>query len=227
MKSILSANQTALLGSVIMPRDFLEITVRDRTTGAAVIERLWSDRGNITASVQDPDTGGTTSASWIGTYGLVDMDAIPRVGNLTVQSIEIRMLAFGVDTDRIFRLYDPAQAKVRIWRGLLNTQTRKMVAAAEPRFFGFLDDLTLPTPKEGSDGWASLTCVSHAQEASRSNPDKRSDASQKLRNATDTFFASAATIGEQTFFWGQSKGKVETVKPVTPSQIVFGGKNDR
>lgn len=208
MKSVLSANQTALLGKVLMPRDFLEITVRNRSTGAAVIERLWSDRWTISAGVQDPDTGGTTTATWAGAYGLVDMDPIPRVGNLVVQTIEIRMVAFGVDTDRILRTYDPAQAKIRIWRGFLNTDTRRLVAAAEPRFFGFLDEITLPTPKEGTDGWATLRCVSHTQEASRSNPDKRSNESQKQRDPTDTFFESAATIGEQVFFWGQKKARI-------------------
>lgn len=209
MKSVLSANNTALLGKIIMPRDFLEITVRNRGTGAAVVERLWSDRWTISADVQDPDTGSTTTATWTGAYGLVDMDPIPRVGNLVVQNVEIRLLAFGTDTDRILRTYDPTQAKIRVWRGFLNTDTRRMVAAAEPRFFGFLDEITLPTPKEGSDGWAILHCVSHTQEASRSNPDKRSDESQRLRDVTDNFFESAAVVGEQTFFWGQKKGPIK------------------
>ncbi len=213
MKSVLPANQAALLGKIIMPREFIELTVRNRSTGAAVIERLWSDRWTITADVQDVDSGGTVSATWLGAYGLIDMDPIPRVANLVVQRIEIRLMSIGVDVDRILRTYDPHQAKVRVWRGFLNTETRRMVAAAEPRFFGFVDEIDLPTAAEGSEAFVTLTCVSHTQEATRSNPDKRSDASQRRRSATDNFFGSAATVGEQTYHWGQAKAKVATVKP--------------
>lgn len=227
MKSVLSANQTALLGSLVMPRQFLEITVRNRSTGAAVVERLWSDRWTISADVQDPDTGGTTTATFVGAYGMVDMDAIPRVANLIVQRIDIRMLAFGVDTDRILRAYDPHQAKIRIWRGFLNTETRRLVAAAEPLFFGFVDGVELPTPSEGAEGYATLTCVSHTQEATRANPEKRSDASQRLRSATDNFFQSAATVGEQTYFWGSKKDKVDTVKGGTTGGATGGSSSGR
>lgn len=117
MRALLPANQAALLGSVIFPRDFLEITARDRVTGDPIIERLWSDRFDITASVVNPDTGLAFSAEFQGASGLVEADGILFVSNLTVQDLEIKFSAYGVDTDRLFRLYDPQHAPVRIWRG--------------------------------------------------------------------------------------------------------------
>lgn len=222
MKSSLPANAAALLGRVVMPRDFLEITVRNRSTGAAVIERIWSDRFDITASVQDVDSGTTVSASWSGAGGLVDMDPIPRVASLTVQQVDMRLMAGAIDTDRILRTYDPHQAKVRMWRGYLNTDTRELVAPAEPLFFGFVDDIDMTDPAAGGEWWHTLTLVSHTQEASRSNPEMRSDASQRNRSATDNFFADAASVGDWELFWGQLSGKVTTTKatkPTAPTQI--------
>ena len=41
----------------------------------------------------------------------------------------------------------------------------------------------------------------------RSNPDTRADVSQKLRSATDNFFADAAVAGEWEIYWGKKNGK--------------------
>lgn len=207
MKSALSANAAALLGRVVMPRDFMEITVRNRSTGAAVVERIWSDSFTITADVQDVDSGGTLTASWSGAGGLVDMDPIPRVANLAVQQVEVRFLSGAMDADRILRTYDPHQAPVRMWRGYLNTDTRQLFAPAEPLFFGFIDDVDMVDIKAGGDGWHRITLASHTQEASRSNPEMRSDASQRQRSATDDFFADAANVGSWELFWGQKSDK--------------------
>lgn len=206
MKSLLPGNTTAVSGTVLLPRDFLEITVKNRSTGASVVERLWSDTwDNFSASVRDPDTGGTGTYTWRGAYGLVDMDPIPRVSSIEVQRIDIRLLAFGSVTDEILRTYDPTLAPVRIWRGWLGKNTRKMAAAAEVRFLGFIDEISIPTLAEGEQGWATITCVSRTQEATRFNPDTRSDASQQKRSASDTFFRDAVNVGNWTIYWGQKK----------------------
>jgi hypothetical protein len=57
-----------------------------------------------------------------------------------------------------------------------------------------------------------LTCASHTQEILRSNPDTRSDASQRLRNSDDSFYKDTATVGDWELFWGRKQGKIETAK---------------
>jgi hypothetical protein len=37
----------------------------------------------------------------------------------------------------------------------------------------------------------------------------RSDASQKLRSATDNFFQDAAVVGSWQHFWGRAQGEVQ------------------
>lgn len=208
MKTLSAPIAAAIAQRAVLPRDFLEITVRNRASGVAVYERYWTDVGNVVASVIDPDTGTTPSYTFTGTVGLVAIDNIPRVASLTVPTLTIRFAAIGVDIDRLVRTYDARQGIVRIWRGYLNRSTRALVAPAEPRFYGFIDGVSLPTGTETSEAYAELTCVSHSQELTRSSTDTRSDASQRLRSATDDFFGAASSIADDQFFWGQVHGKI-------------------
>lgn len=209
MRTLLPETAVALLGSVIFPRDFLEIKVRDRSTGAPVTERLWSDLYDTTASVVDLDTGSVVVANWQGASGLVDVSDLSFVSNLSVAECQINIAAYGVDTDRIFRLYDPDHASVRIWRGFLNVETRVLVAPAESIFIGEIDDIQLPVGADGEEAIATLTCLS-SQELTRSNPTTRSDQSQRLRDPDDAFFQYAATVADWVLWWGQTRGKIET-----------------
>lgn len=210
MRTYSAEIEAAILEGVLMPREFLEIHARDRGDSSIHYERLWSDNYDITADVLDPDDGSTLSLAWKGVAGLVDIDPLPRVANLTVPRIAIQMLAIGDDIDRIIRTYDVRQAPMRLWRGYMNANSRKMVGPAELRFIGFVDEVTFPTGAEGGEMHVTLTCVSHSQEMTRSSSETRSHESQLRRNASDDFFKSAAAVGDQVFFWGQKQGKVET-----------------
>ena len=64
MRDISAANYDALSKRILMPRDFIWFVVRDRSSGAAVTDGYWSDIGDITADVVDPDTGGTINADY-------------------------------------------------------------------------------------------------------------------------------------------------------------------
>jgi len=205
--------EAAILENVIMPREFLEIWAKDRGDSSIHYERLWSDNYDITADVLDVDDGSTLSLAWQGVGGLVDIDALPRVANLTVPRIDIRLFAVGDDIDRIIRTYDVRQAPVRLWRGYMDTASRKMLGPAEPRFVGFVDEVTFPTGPDGAEVQVVLSCVSHSQEMTRSSTETRSHESQQRRHAGDDFFKSAATVGDWVLFWGQEKQAldVETI----------------
>jgi hypothetical protein len=207
VKTLQSGNAAAIIKSNVLVRDFLEIKVRDRTTDAIVIERLWSGDMDVSAAIVDPDAGTTPTLTWQGSGGLIAIDVIPRVASLIVQEINIVMESFGVDVDRIFRLYDPQRAEVRIWRGYLDETTRLMSAPGEPRFFGFIDEIQWPRAAEGSEASLTVVCKSHSIEGTRFNPVTRSHESQLMRNATDNFYQDVATIKDREFFWGKAREK--------------------
>jgi len=207
MRAQLPANVEALLGDTIFPRDFLELTVRSRETGQTVVERLWSDRYDVTAPVLDLDTNTVTTVAWQGAAGLVEISDLSFVSNLTVTEAAISLAAYGVDVDRLLREYDAAQGRVRIWRGFLDVNTRQLVAPAESIYIGEVDDIQLPTGAEGEETVATLTVLA-SQELTRANPETRSHTSQLRRDPTDDFFKYAATVGKWVMWWGQTKGTI-------------------
>lgn len=213
MRQISSANATALAARQLVARDFLWIVARSLSTGAAFPYGFWSDVGDITAEVINPDTGTAVARDFEGSGTLIQISDIPLVSNLTVQNVSISMSQLDPAVENIIRGYDMKQARVEVYRGLFNPASRLMVAPAVNRFVGFVDEVTIHTPKEGDAGNIELSCVSNAQEFTRSNPDTRSHDSQKLRSSTDTFFKDATVVGEWEHFWGTAKGKVDTAGP--------------
>lgn len=206
-------NHAALQNYRLVARDFLTLVVRRRDNGLAVQENLWSDLGNVSAQVIDPDTGFTVTRNWFGSGTLVAIDDIPMVSNLSVQNVSIQLNQIDDRINDLVRLYDAKQGRVEIYRGLFDPESRQMVAPAECRFVGFIDQIDIKTPTENEDGHVVLTCASHTQEMTRSNPDTRSDDSQRLRNSSDNFFVDTSTAGEWEVFWGSEKGKVPSQPP--------------
>jgi len=149
---------------------------RDRETGAAVTDGMWSDVGNITASVIHPDTGLTVSRDWYGSGTLVQISDLPAVSNLSVQQVTIRLSQIVDNVEILVRQYDCKQARVEVYRGLFDPDTRLMVAPAECRFFGFVDEIEINTPTENDEGSVELQCASHTQEMTRANTDTRNGA---------------------------------------------------
>lgn len=213
---------TALQARELVARDFLWLVVRDRDTGLPVTDGLWSDVGNVTAEVIDPDTGLADEREWYGSGTLVAIDDIPMVANLTVQNVNIRLSQIDDHINTLVRLYDAKQGRVEVYRGLFDPGSRQMVAPAECRFVGFIDQIEIQTPSENEEGSVTLICASHTQEMTRGNPDTRSDATQLLRGATDNFFQDTSTAGQWEVFWGSDKGVVPT-QPAAKKRKKFLG----
>lgn len=219
MRNLSAANFLALQQRRLVARDFLWVVARSRSTGAPVTDGMWSDVGNISASVIHPDTGLPVARDWYGSGTLVAISDIPLTSNLQVQNVTINCGQINDHMNELVRTYDCKQARVEIYRGLFNPDTRQMVAPAECRFVGFIDKIDITTPSENEVGGVTFTCASHTQEMQRSNPDTRSDETQKVRLAGDKFYADTSTAGEWEIFWGSQKGVV----PSQPKRKKFLG----
>jgi hypothetical protein len=222
MRYLPAAIKNALAARQLVARDFLWIIARDRTNGQPQAVGFWSDVGNLTADVVHPDTGLADARDFYGSGTLISITEIPLVSTLEAQNVTITMSQIDDVVAQAVRLYDCKQARVEIYRGLFSPDTRKMVAPAELRFLGFIDNITVKTPAENDAGSVTLTCVSHMQEITRSNPDTRSDASQRLRNSSDNFYQDVAVVGDWELFWGQTQGTVTTTSTNLLSKIIAG-----
>jgi hypothetical protein len=210
MRILPASITTALSARQLVARDFLWLIARDRQTGQPQAVGFWSDVGNIEAEVVHPDTGHADARSFYGSGTLISITEIPLVSTLEAQNVTITMSQIDDVVAQAVRLYDCKQARVEIYRGLFSPQTRKLVSPAELRFFGFVDTISVKTPAENEAGAVTFTCASHMQEITRSNPDTRSDASQRQRGGNDNFYQDVAVVGEWELFWGQVQGKIAT-----------------
>ena len=213
MRDITAENWTALQQRTVMPRDFIWFVVRNRISGAPVVDGYWSDIGTIDAQIIDPDTGGYATRTFYGAGSLIQISDIPLVSNITVQNITVTLSQVADRVNALVRQYDCKQGRVEIYRGLFDPMTRQMVSPASPRFVGTIDQAPIRTPREGESGDVVLTCTSNTVELTRTNPDTRSDASQRLRSDTDDFFYDVTTVGSWQHFWGKFGGEVRTGVP--------------
>jgi hypothetical protein len=206
-----SDNYDLLKRGRLVARDFVRFVVRDRGTGLPVEDCYWSDVGRITADVIDPGTGGILTRTWRPAGGLITISDIPLVSNLTVQKVEITLSQASPRINDLLRTYDCKQGVAQVWRGLFDQDNYRMRSAGFPRFNGTIDQAPITTAKENDpSGNAKLTCTANTQELKRSNPDTSCDASQRLRNPTDDFFADVAVVGSWQQFWGKAGGALRT-----------------
>lgn len=209
-KSLPSALQAALEAGTIVPRDFLWLTARNRTTGDPVTWGAWSDRGSVTAQVLNPFTGETVARDFEGAGSLVEIGRFSMVAGLAVQAIDINLSLLSDAAMTLLFGNDLRRAPVELYRGFLDPATNRLVAPAHPRFVGFVDEGPLEVPPidedgQGSGGGIKLTVASQTQDLMRSSSATRSDADQRRRNPDDGFFRHAATVGSWTIWWGQAK----------------------
>lgn len=205
-RSISAENFEALQARRLIARDFIWFEVKDRETGEPEYDGYWSDVGPMTAAVIDPNTGGSTEREFVGAMSLISISDIPMVSNLTVQTVTVVLSQVSDRINDLVRAYECKFGKVQIFRGMFDPETREMVGPAFPRFVGTIDDAPITTPAEGGQGDVTLTCTSHTQEMTRSNPDTRSDASQQLRADGDDFYADVSVVGDWEHFWGKNGG---------------------
>lgn len=213
MRNISAQNLAALQARQLVARDFLWLTARSLQTGAPFSYGFWSDIGDVSAPVLNPNTGLSETRNFEGSGTLIQISDVPLVSNVSVQNVTIQMSQLDPAVENIVRGYDLKQAPVEIYRGLFDPNSRQIVAPALCRFVGFVDTLEITTPKENEAGGISLTCASHTQEMTRGNPDTRSNESQKKRLSTDNFFEDTTVVAEWEHFWGRKKGKVSVTAP--------------
>jgi hypothetical protein len=218
VRTVAPAVQSALAARALVARDFLWIVARTRADPPVPVSvGFWSDIENVSGvQVIDPDTLTTATRSYYGAGGLIAVDDIPSVSSIQVQDIHIRMSQLDEQVETAVRTYDVKQARVEIHRGWFDPVSRQLVSPAIIRFVGFVNTVEIHTPAEGGDGYVNLTCVSHTQETTRSNPATRSHADQQNRAVGDDFFIDAATVGDWQFSWGEDRSakKVETQKGI-------------
>ena len=177
MRSISINNQFALAearNKGIVPRGFLWITVKHLETGDPYSCGFWTGDDTVSVDVRSAVTGEIETRDYVGGVNLQIGD-IPRVSDLTVQTIEVKFSAIADSTQQIIRGYDARLAKVELHAGWLDTVSRGIVDLPEVDFLGEVNGAPIETAAAGGESLVTLNIVSDAiSMLTRTNPRKRS-----------------------------------------------------
>lgn len=189
-----------------IPRDFLWLTGRNRESGLPESVGFWNDLDTVAVTVISGETGLPVARSYTGSGSLISSDPIPLTSDLTIRTIRIRLSQVNEAVIAAIRGYDPRLARVEFHRGLLDPETRNLVAAPLPHFVGFVNAAPIKTPPPGQVGDITISVVSHARELTRTNAAKKSDETQKRRSGC-RFRRYSTVAGNWEFWWGEKKGR--------------------
>ncbi|PRD42183.1 hypothetical protein C5748_17105 [Phyllobacterium phragmitis] len=209
MRNISPQVQAARSARVVEDRDFLWLVGKRRDTGAQESAGFWSDVGTINAPVVDGITGVTVVRIFTGAVSLIDISDIAMVNDVMYRTVDVKMTQLHPAVEQAVRLYDARQAEIQIWRGTYDPDTMNLIEPAAIRFVGRVDEQPIITGAEGEESTLTLRCRNHAQELDRASTDKRSDESQKLRNAGDRFYQYTSAMASRKQFWGQKKEAIK------------------
>ncbi len=206
MRNISSALLAAITGARqngIAPRTLVYVTAKNRTTGLPESIGVWSDHDDSNIPVLSGITGLQETRLYYGGGALLQVSDIPRVSDLTVQTVTVDLSQIADVAQRLVREYDVRLAKVEIHQVLLDPASGLPVSIDAPVFLGEVDGAPIKTPAIGGRGSISLKVISDAiSMLTRTNPRKSSYEAQKRRQG-DEWGLYSGTIETWNIPWGQ------------------------
>lgn len=190
----------------LIVRNLVFVQPRDFSSHDAVGFGFWNGAEDVAFDVVDGLTQSTVTRDFSGGGSLLAVEDIKMVADLSVPSLQVSLSQLHDGVAEAVRGNDMRQAEIQIYRALFsNANPRALVAPARCRFAGFVNGCQIGTPPEGGAAQVSLTCTGCTRELTRKNTDLRSDASQRRRNGSDSFFQYVTATGKVPVYWGEKK----------------------
>ncbi|WP_274426743.1 hypothetical protein [Chelativorans sp. YIM 93263] len=197
----------------ILPPKFLWARVKDRVTGAVVERGFWSGDDTVMLEVISGQTGMPEMRTYVGGADL-QVGSIPRVSNLTIQTIDVSLSAILPEVQEMVRGYNARLAPVEIHTGLLHPDTRMAVSPPEIEFLGQIDEAPIETAATGGESRVRFSVRSDGiLMLTRKNPRKRSYEGQKRRQ-NDQLGRYSNVVRTWQIPWGM---EIQNDKPPTSS----------
>lgn len=186
----------------VIPRQFVYVkNIKPYGGGAATSFGMWTGDDDATFTVIDGVTGLPVERDYYGAVNMI-VDNIPRVSDLTIQSIEIQVSQVATITELLVRGYDVRLARVEIHEMGLDPATRLPISNPEVVFLGQIDGAPIETPASGEEGTITFAINSDGMSMlSRVNPRKSSLQSQK-RRSDDRWGKYSGSVKNWPIKWG-------------------------
>lgn len=177
------------------------IAARNRTTDEIETLGLWTGADHQEFSVEGE------LRPYVGAAGIVALPNIVSGTGTDVRSMRLRLAPMAPEVELAIRGYDARQAPIQIHRLLTDPDTMAPIGIPVRRFRGWINSLELVTAADGEEGRCDLTLVSSARAGTKTLAQKKSDASQRLRQrpggGEDRFYQYADVSGAVQVKWGE------------------------
>jgi hypothetical protein len=186
----------------IVPRTLVSITSKSFADGSTVVSNFWTGDETETITVFSIVAGEDVARQFVGGVNLY-IDSIPRVSDLTIQTVSIGFSQIAAPVQNAIRGTNVRLAKVEVWEALFDPKNRQLVSKPPLTFLGEINGAPVETPEDGGEGSIEINCVSDAiSMLTRKNPQKSSDAAQSRRSG-DEFGKYSGVVKTWRVEWGQ------------------------
>lgn len=188
MRDIDPAFNTALINARergIVPRKLVRVTGRSYETDEIEAMAFWSDIEERQIQIASGIDGSVANQLFYGGVAL-SVSPIPRVLDLTVQSVAITASQIAPAVQTLVRGMDLRLGKVEVWEALLDPTTRQFVSMPPLVWLGEVDGSPIETPSVNGEGSVQINTVSDAiSMLTRKNPAKSSYEEQRKRQGDE------------------------------------------
>lgn len=198
------AEIAALSARSAVKRNFVWFTGRNRATNELEEVGFWNDVGLKTVEVVAGLSGELEERTYLGSGSLINVGDIPRTADISVRRVRIVLSPLSAEIEAAIRGYDPKGQPVEIHRGLLDLDTRELVAPPKALFIGFVTGAPISTPAEGGVAAAGLECISATFELLHGRHSVRSDAWLQSRAPGDRFYRYTGVAADWEIPWGNA-----------------------
>lgn len=190
------------------PVRFVWVEAKNRSTGALETMGLCQLDDTVTQTVISGQTLGPVTRVYHGIGGNLKVPPIQLTTDLTIRRVRIGLSQISEAAQQLIRGYETRRAPVEIHLGYCDPETSQLIAPPRPIFVGFINGNPVTTPSANNEGGIDVECVSHVRRLTFTNPAKRSDEQQRLRQG-DRFrrYTDVAGGWVANISWGEEGGK--------------------
>lgn len=183
--------QAALNSGNVIPRWFVYLQARNRTTGNPESIAVWTGLGDLTVN----------GRTYQGAGGVIGLDGISYNAGLEIGSQTINVTFNDPNITTLIRVYDPSFSNAEIHLGLFDPNTEELIGTTRA-FAGTIDNVQITDALD-----VRIELVGSMRHGSRQLTGKQSDADQRQRDPDDRGREYGAIAGEIVIHWGMAASK--------------------
>lgn len=196
--TLTASMQNALASGAVVPRWLAWLSARNRVDGLTETVGLWTGDDVRTFTIDGE------ARVYHGAGAMIGLGEIVYEAGLNVQMQRLTLAILTPEVEAAIRSYDPRLAPVEVHLALFDPETNALIGT-ERMIKGTVDSAPINEAPRGSnaDAVCEITIATSTRSGTRTLASKKSDSSQKERDANDRGREYADISGEVRVTWGE------------------------